>query len=88
MSVRGIFVFFVIFALILGGEWWMFLQHFVVSKLPGSKIVILALVAFAEAVAAAIIAAAVDRALPAIGGRAVPRTKKSSRRGSQRYTAR
>jgi hypothetical protein len=45
-------------------------------------------VGLAEALAAAIIAAAVDRALPAIGGRAVPRSKKSSRRGSQRYSAR
>jgi hypothetical protein len=88
MSVRGIFVFIVIFALILGGEWWFFFQGFDFSKEPGANRVILICVALAEAVAAAIIAAAVDRALPAIGGRAVPRTKKSSRRGAQRYSAR
>jgi hypothetical protein len=51
-------------------------------------VMILIGVLIAEALAAAVIAAAVDRALPAIGGRAVPRSKKSSRRGSQRYTAR
>jgi predicted cation transporter len=88
MSIRGIFVFIVVYALILGGEWWKFMRHFVLSKTPESNVMILIGVLIAEALAAAVIAAAVDRALPAIGGRAVPRSKKSSRRGSQRYTAR
>jgi predicted cation transporter len=88
MSIRGIFVFIMIYALILGGEWWTFLRHFVVSKAPEANVLILIGVMVAEAIAAAVIAAAVDRALPVIGGRAVPQSKKSSRRGSQRYTAR
>ena len=88
MPIRGLFVFLLIFALIVGGEWWFFLQGLDLGKEPAANIVILICVLAAEAGAAAIIAAAVDRALPAIGGRAVPRTKKSSRRGSQRYSAR
>jgi hypothetical protein len=88
VSIRGFFVFILIFALIVGGEWWFFFQGFDFGKETSSNLIILIGVLVAEAVAAAIIAAAVDRALPAVGGRAVPRTKKSSRRGSQRYSAR
>jgi predicted cation transporter len=60
MSIRGIFVFIMIYALILGGEWWTFLRHFVVSKAPEANVLILIGVMVAEAIAAAVIAAAVD----------------------------
>ncbi len=88
MSIRRVFVFLLILGLIIGGEWWYFFRGFDFSKEPASNVIILVCVLVAEAGAAAIIAAAVDRALPAIGGRAVPRTKKATRRGSQRHSAR
>jgi hypothetical protein len=88
VTIRGFFVFLLVLALMLGAEWWYFLRGYDFSGMAGSNRLLLIGVGLAEALAAAIIAAAVDRALPAIGGRAVPRSKKSSRRGSQRYSAR
>jgi hypothetical protein len=88
VTIRGFFVFLLVLALMLGPEWWYLLRGYNFSGMAGSNLLLLIGVVLAEALAAAIIAAAVDRALPAVGGRAVPRSKKSSRRGSQRYSAR
>lgn len=59
------------------------------SQWPTSNWIMLLFVILGEAFASAVIAVAVDRALPAVGGRAVPKSRrKHSRRGSQRYSAR
>ena len=88
MTPRFVLLFFMIFALVLFGEWYQYLRGFNTGMWTLSNWMTLAFVIVAEAVAVAIITVTVDRALPAAGNRAPARETRQPRRGSQKYRTR
>ena len=85
---RLILTFFIIYFLLVFGEWFEFFHGFDTSLWTATNWLTMIGVLVAEAFAAAIMAVAVDKALPASGNRAPVRESKQQRRGSQKYTAR
>lgn len=85
---RLVFIVVVIFLLMVVGEWFEFLRGFDTSMWTVWNWLMLVGVLLAEAIAAAIMAVAVDRALPSSGSRAPVRESKQQRRGSQKYSSR
>ena len=88
MTPRLVLLFFLIFAVVLFGEWYQFLRGFNTSMWTAGNWMMLAFVIAAEAAAVAIITVTVDRALPATGNRAPARETRQPRRGSQKYRTR
>lgn len=89
MTPRFVLMFVVIYCAVILAEWYRFLSGFDYSRWAAKDWMTMVFVLVAEAVAIAIISFAVDKALPAMGNRAVPSSRsRHQRRGSQRYRAR
>jgi hypothetical protein len=79
---RFLLTFLGIYGVMLFAEWFRFVRGFNTQLWNGSSWLLMVGVLVAEAVAAAVMAAAVDRALPSTGYR--PAVRKSRRRRSSR----
>ncbi len=88
MTPRFVFLFAGLFSVLVFFEWYHYLRGFDYSMWTSSNWFTLLFVLVAEAFAIGIITMAVDRALPAIGGRAPTKTAKHRRRSRQDYRAR
>ncbi len=86
MTPRFFGLFFVLYAVMVFGEWYRFFQGFDTHLWDFSNWLLLVFVLLAEAGAVAIITATVDRALPSAGNRALAKDAKQARRGSRKYS--
>ncbi len=88
MTPRFFVLFVLIFAAMVLGEWLQFFSGLDTHLWGFSNWLTLVFVLLAEGGAVWIITLAVDKALPAVGGRAPTGGAKQGRRGTQKYTAR
>ncbi len=88
MTPRFFLIFAALLVAMLLGEWLQFFRGFDTHLWTFLHWLAFAGIVLAEAIAVAIITVTVDRALPTAGNRALTRSVKQSRRGSQKYPAR